>query len=79
MVDLKDSKFTQEQKVRVYDFIEEHCNTFNLCDKLRTCPQVEVHPKLCDEVPFFVFLYVIREEQNLLMENTESPWEIWGY
>ena len=28
MVDLKDSKFTQEQKVSVYDFIEEHCDAF---------------------------------------------------
>ena len=59
----------KEQNVKVYSLIDENCTGLNLCDGIRTCPQVEVHLKLCDEVPFFVCPYLMKEEQNQVIEK----------
>ena len=46
-----------------------HYTTFSLHDEIGTCPEIEVHLKLCDEVPFFVHKYAIKEEQKLAIEK----------
>ena len=56
-INLKDSRLTPEQKAKVYDLIEEHHDRFSLGDETGTCPQAEVHFKLCDEVPFFAHMW----------------------
>ena len=53
-VALKDSKLPKEQKVKVYDMIEEHHNALVLYDDIGTCPQDEIPLKLHDDVLFFV-------------------------
>ena len=44
-VNLKDSKLTKEQKVKVYDLIEERHDVFSSWYEIGTCPKVNVQPK----------------------------------
>ena len=53
-VELKDSKLIKHPKFEVYD-LKEHCNALSLCNEIGTSPHVEVHLKLNDEVPLFVY------------------------
>ena len=63
-VEPNESKQMKEQKVKVYDWIEKHCDAFSFHEEMETCSQVEFHLKFYDEVSFFVCLYVIREQQK---------------
>ena len=63
-VRIKVSKLTTEQKVKVYDSIEEYCDIFSPFDESGTCPQVTVHSKVHDELPFFAYPYMIRGSKN---------------
>ena len=42
----------KEQKVKVYDLIEEKSDTFSSHDEMETFSQVEVPLKLCNKLPF---------------------------
>ena len=42
-INLKESKLTNEQQVKVWDMIEEYHNTFSFCDEIGACPQIKVH------------------------------------
>ena len=53
-VSLKVSKLTKEQKFKVQDLMEEHHDALSSCNEIRTCPQADVHLKLCNEAPFVV-------------------------
>ena len=55
----KKSKLRDEQQAKVYDLIEEHHKVLGLHDEMGTCPQIEVHLKLHDEVPFSFCPYAI--------------------
>ena len=39
-------------------------NVFSLRDEIGTCPFIEVHLKLKDKTPFFVWPYPMHEEQK---------------
>ena len=39
-------------------------DVFSLRDEIGTCPFIEVHLKLKDEIPFFVQPYPMRKEQK---------------
>ena len=45
-VNLKDTRLILEQKVKVYNLIEEHHDACSLWDERETHPQVEVHFKV---------------------------------
>ena len=42
-------------------------------DEIWTYPQIQVHLKLWDETPFFVWPYPIREEQKSIVKR-EMDW-----
>ena len=43
--------------------------TFSLKDEIGTCPYFEVKLQLCDETPYFVRPYSIREEQKAIVQR----------
>ena len=59
----------RECNVRAHGLTEEEHKALHLCDEIGTCPHVEVHLKLCDELPFFVYQYRIKEKQKLVLEK----------
>ena len=60
-----------KQKEHFYNIIHQNRDVFSMWDEIGTCPQIQVHLKLCDETPFFVRSYPIREEQKSIVK-----WEI---
>ena len=61
---LNNSILDKEQKENFYNIIHQNRDVFSMQDKIKTCPQIQVHLKLCDETPLFVRPYPIREEQK---------------
>ena len=59
-------------------FLNEHHDTFSLQDEIGTCPHIEVHLKLFDEVLYFVHPYAIKQEQNPVMEKETNHLEKLG-
>ena len=77
-VNLKESRLTKEQKVNIMTLIKEYSNAFSYQDEKETYLPVEVHLKLCDEVPFLVCLFAIKEEQKPVIEKEINYLEILG-
>ena len=67
-VKLDNSILDKEQKENFYNIIHQNRNVFSMQDEIGTCPQIQVHLKLCDETPFFVRPYPIREEQKSIVK-----------
>ena len=44
-------------------------NVFSLRNEIGTCPFIEVHLKLKDETPFFVWPYQMHEEQKKVIQK----------
>ena len=44
-------------------------DVFSLRDEIGMCPFIEVHLKLKDETPFFVYPYPRREEQKKVIQK----------
>ena len=42
---------------------------FNLHDEIDTCMIFVVRVELRDKVPFFLYLYALKEEQNVVVEK----------
>ena len=59
-LNLKDSVFDEKSKEEFLTNIVQFTDIFSLRDEIGTCPFIEVHLKLKDEMPFFVRLYPMR-------------------
>ena len=61
---LKDSVLDEKGREEFLTNVEQFTDIFSLRDEIGTCPFIEVHLKLKDEMPFFVRPYPMREEQK---------------
>ena len=59
---LKDSVLDEKGKEDFLAMADNFHDVFSLRDEIGTCPFIEVHLKLKDESPFFVWPYPMREE-----------------
>ena len=66
---LKDSVLDKKGKEEFLKNVEQFTDIFSLRDEIGTCPFIEVHLKLKDEIPFFVRLYPMREEQKKVIQK----------
>ena len=63
-LNLKDSVLEEKGKEEFLTNIEKFTDIFSLRENIGTCPFIELHLKLKDEIPFFVRPYPMREEQS---------------
>ena len=68
-VNLDNSILNTQQKEDFYNIIHQNRDIFSMQDEIGTCPQIQVHLKLCDEMPFFLRPYPIREEQKSIVKR----------
>ena len=68
-LNLKDSVLDEKGKEEFLEKIEQFTDVFSLRDEIGTCPFIEVHLKLKDEMPFFVRPYLMREEQKKVIQK----------
>ena len=68
-VNLNNSILNIQQKEDFYNIIHQNRDIFSMQDEIGTCPQIQVHLKLCDETPFFIRPYPIREEQKSIVKR----------
>ena len=66
-LNLKDSVLDEKGKQEFLTNIEQFTDIFSLRDEIGTCPLIEVHLKLKDEV--FVRPYPVREEQKKVIQK----------
>ena len=68
-LDLKDSILDEKGTEEFLDKVEQFTHVFSLRDEIGTCPFIEVHLKLKDETPFFVRPYLMRVEQEKVIQK----------
>ena len=68
-LNLKDSVLDEKGKEEFLTNVEQFTDIFSLRDEIGTCPFIEVHLKLKDEMPFFVRPYPMREEQKKVIQK----------
>ena len=68
-LNLKDSVLEEKDKEEFLTNVEQFMDIFSLRDEIGTCPFIEVHLKLKDEMPFFVRPYPMREEQKKVIQK----------
>ena len=68
----RNSVFGKKGKEEFLTNVEQFTDIFSLRDEIGTCPFIEVHLKLKDEMPFFVRPYPMREEQKNKKKWTDS-------
>ena len=68
-LNLKDSVLEEKGKEEFLMNVEQFMDIFSLRDKIGTCPFIEVHLKLKDEMPFFVRPYPMSEEQKEVIQK----------
>ena len=68
-LNLKDSVLDEKGKEEFLEKVEQFTDVFSLRDEIGTCPFIEVHLKLKDEMPFFVRPYPMREEQKKVIQK----------
>ena len=68
-LNLKDSVLDKKGKEEFLTNIEQFTDIFSLKDEIGTCPFIEVHLKLKDEMPFFVRPYPMKEEQKKVIHK----------
>ena len=68
-LNLKDSVLDEKGKEEFLTNVEQFTDIFSLRVEIGTCPFIEVHLKLKDEMPFFVRLYPMREEQKKVIQK----------
>ena len=66
---LKDSILEEKGKEEFLTNVEQFMDIFSLRDEIATCPFIEVHLNLKDEMPFFVRPYPMREEQKKVIQK----------
>ena len=65
----KDSVLDEKGKEEFLAKVKQFTVVFSLRDEIGTCPFIEVHLKLKDEIPFFVRPYPVREEQKKVIQK----------
>ena len=68
-LNLKDSVLDEKSKEEFLTNVKKFTDIFSLRDKIGTCPFIEVHLKLKDEMPFFVRPYSMREEEKKVIQK----------
>ena len=68
-LNLKDSVLDEKGTEEFLTNVEQFTDIFSLRDEIGTCPFIEVHLKLKDEMPFFVRPYPMREEQKKVIQK----------
>ena len=68
-LNLKDSILEEKGKEEFLTNVEQFTDIFSLRDEIGTCPFIELHLKLKDEMPFFVRPYPMREEQKKVIQK----------
>ena len=68
-IKLDKSILSKEQQTEFFDMLIKKREAFSLRDEIGTCPYFEVRLQLCDETPFFVRPYAIREEQKTIVQR----------
>ena len=68
-LNLKDSVLDEKGTEDFLTNIEQFTDIFSLRDEIGTCPFIEVHSKLKDEMQLFVRPYPMREEQKKVLQN----------
>ena len=68
-LNIKDTVLDKKGKEEFLTNVEQFTDIFSLRDKIGTCPFIEVHLKLKDEMPFFVRPYPMREEQKKVIQK----------
>ena len=68
-LNLQDSVLEEKGKEEFLTKVEQLMDIFSLRDEIGTCPFIEVHLKLKDELPFFVRPYPMREEQKKVIQK----------
>ena len=66
---LKDSVLDEKGKEEFLAKVKQFTDVFSLRDEIGTCPFIEVHLKLKDEILFFVRPYPMREEQKKVIQK----------
>ena len=77
-LNLKDSVLDEKGKEEFLANVEQFPDIFSLRDKIGTCPSIEVHLKLKDEMPFFVRPYPMREKQKKVIQEEMDKLEHLG-
>ena len=68
-LNLEDSLLDDKGKEEFLTKTDDFHGVFSLRDEIGTCPFIDVHLKLKDETPFFVRLYLMREEQKKVIQK----------
>ena len=68
-LNLEDSLLDDKGKEEFLKKTDKFHDVFSLRDEIGTCPFIEVHLKLKDEIPFFVLPYPMREEQKKVIQK----------
>ena len=68
-LNLKDSVLDEKGKEEFLTNVEQFTDIFSLRDEIGTCPFIEVHLKLKDEMPLFIRPYPMREEQKKVIQK----------
>ena len=68
-LNLKDSVLDEKGKEEFLTNVEQFMDIFSFRDEIGTCPFIEVHLKLKDEMPFFVRPYAMREAQKKVIQK----------
>ena len=68
-IDLDSSCLTRCKKKKVRRLIYKYKDTFNLRDKIGTCPNIEVEIEVTDRSPFFTRPFHAREEEKAILDK----------
>ena len=63
-IDLDKSCLTDAEKKQVMDMLYKYKDIFGLRDEIGTCPNIEVEIDVTDKSPFFISLYLVKEEDK---------------
>ena len=63
-IDLDKSCLTDSEKTEVRDMIYKYKDAFSLRHEIVTCPNIEIDIDVMDKTPFFIRLYLVREENK---------------
>ena len=68
-IDLGNSCFNKEEKVKVMDMLYKYKEAFSLRDEIGTCPNIKVEIEVTDKSPFFIRPYHVREEDKAIINK----------
>ena len=68
-LNLEDSLLDDKGKEEFLTKMDNFHDVFSLRDETETCPFIDVHLKLKDEIPFFVQPYPMREKQKKVIQK----------